>query len=109
MLSRPVELFNLMKIIRPDIFWNFLDFAHRYCRPKETSYGMDYSGNAHAKELHCILEKKMMIRRLKKDVLKELPSKRRQKIEVTTDPKIVSQIRAILSKQIKSKNKEKRK
>jgi SWI/SNF-related matrix-associated actin-dependent regulator of chromatin subfamily A-like protein 1 len=109
MLSRPSELFNLLKIIRPDIFYNFLEYAYRYCRPKETSYGMDYGGNAHTKELHCLLEKKLMIRRLKSEVLSELPSKRRTKIEVTTDPKIVMQIKAILCREVKSKSKEKRK
>ena len=33
-----------------------------------------------------------MIRRLKEDVLKQLPDKNRQKIDVETDPKIVKQI-----------------
>ena len=108
MLSRPVELFNLLKILRPDIFINFLEYAYRYWRPKETSYGMDYSGNAHTKELHWLLEKKIMIRRLKKDVLSELPSKRRQKIEVTTDPAIVKKIRAILCSKVALKSNEKR-
>ena len=109
MLSRPAELFNLLKILRPDIFYNFLEYAYRYCRPKETNYGMDYSGNAHTRELHCLLEKKVMIRRLKCDVLSELPPKRRQKIEVSTNPKYVHQIRAILCRQVRGKNKEKRK
>ena len=70
-----------------------MDYANRYCQPKETSYGMDYSGYAHIKELHCLLEKKLMIRRLKIDVLSELPSKRRQIIEVRTDPEMVKKIR----------------
>jgi SNF2 family DNA or RNA helicase len=38
-----------------------------------------------------------MIRRLKKDVLKELPDKRRQKIEVTVDKKIQTEINKILN------------
>lgn len=55
MLSRPVELFNLMKTIRPDIISSFTTYAQRYCNPKETPYGMDYSGNSCTKELHYIL------------------------------------------------------
>ena len=43
---------------------------------------MDYSGATHMAELHYILLKSYMIRRLKKDVLDELPDKRRQQIEV---------------------------
>jgi hypothetical protein len=37
-----------------------------------------------------------MIRRLKKDVLNELPQKRRQKIEILTDDKIIEQIALLL-------------
>jgi SWI/SNF-related matrix-associated actin-dependent regulator of chromatin subfamily A-like protein 1 len=65
MLSRPVEIFNLLKILRPDIINNFADYASRYCNPKETPYGMDYSGNSCTKELHYILSQSVMIRRLK--------------------------------------------
>ncbi len=58
---------------------------------------MDYSGNSCTKELHFVLSQNFMIRRLKKDVLSELPSKRRQKIQVAVDEKAVSQIKKILN------------
>lgn len=45
-----------------------------------------------------MLLKAYMIRRLKKDVLDELPDKRRQQIEVSTDPKIVKQINKMLER-----------
>jgi SWI/SNF-related matrix-associated actin-dependent regulator 1 of chromatin subfamily A len=77
MMSRPVEIYNLLRILRPDIISSFSDYATRYCKPKETPYGMDYTGNSCTKELHYILSKNIMIRRLKSDVLSELPSKRR--------------------------------
>ena len=96
MLSRPVELYNLFKIIRPDIIPSFTEYVYRYCAPKQTKYGMDYSGNSCTTELHYILSKSLMIRRLKKDVLHELPSKRRQKIEVHMDKKHVQKIRGII-------------
>jgi len=82
MLAKPVELFNLLKVLRPDIFGNFNEFAQRYCAPKAGTYGMDYSGNSCCQELHYLLSTNLMIRRLKADVLSELPAKRRQKIEV---------------------------
>lgn len=90
MINRPVEMFNLLKIIRPDIICNFTEFVQRYCDPKESPYGMDYSGNNCIRELHFILGKSIMIRRLKQDVLSELPDKRRQKIEVETDKKVMA-------------------
>jgi SWI/SNF-related matrix-associated actin-dependent regulator of chromatin subfamily A-like protein 1 len=51
---------------------------------------MDYSGVSNLRELHFLLEGKIMIRRLKKDVLKELPPKIRQKITVKCNKQILS-------------------
>ena len=44
-LARPSELYNLMRIIRPDVFTSFTDFGKRYCNPKEAHYGIDWSGS----------------------------------------------------------------
>jgi len=33
-LARPEEAFNMLRILRPDIFTNFTDYAQRYCNPK---------------------------------------------------------------------------
>eukprot|EP00347_Sterkiella_histriomuscorum_P013935 403362793 len=97
MLSRPYEIYNLMKILRPDIVGSFTEYSARYCNPKETPYGMDYTGNSCTKELHYILSQSVMIRRLKKEVLDQLPPKRRQKIQVQTDAKLVTQVKKILN------------
>lgn len=101
--ARPRELYNLLHALRPDIFRTFKDFGNRYCDPKPSRWtgGMDYDGACHSNELHYILQNSVMIRRLKKDVLSELPPKRRQKIQVQTDSKIVSQIQALLNKNSK--------
>jgi len=66
MLARPIELFNSLKMLRPDVFNNLFTFVNRYCDPKEGPYGPDWSGAAHTKELHYVLEDKIMIRRLKR-------------------------------------------
>lgn len=80
-LARPVEIYNLLKVIRPDVCPTFKEFTDRYCAPKLTRYGIDYSGSACPLELHFLLQN-IMIRRLKKDVLDELPDKRRTQIEI---------------------------
>ena len=76
-LSKPVEIYNILRILRPDVTPSFKDFTSRYCDPKQTRFGMDYSGSACTPELHHLLSKAFMIRRLKKDVLDQLPDKRR--------------------------------
>lgn len=73
--ARPKEVFTLLSIIRPDIFNSFKHFGDRYCDPKPSKYGSgeDYSGSSNDKELHFILKKTIMIRRLKSEVLTQLP------------------------------------
>jgi len=55
MLAKPEEIYNLLKIIRPDLIGKFTEFAERYCNPQQTPYKIDYSGNSCTKELHYIL------------------------------------------------------
>jgi len=85
-------------MLRPDIFNNFKIFGNRYCNPKQkfinNNWFIDWSGSSNAKELNYIL-KKIMIRRLKKDVINQLPPKKKQKIEIQTDPKIIKKIKSL--------------
>ena len=53
---------------------------------------MDYSGCTCAGELHYLLNKSYMIRRLKSEVLDELPEKRRQQITVSVDQKVLKEL-----------------
>ena len=97
-MARPVEMYNLVRIIRPDIFHSFEIFGKRYCNPKESYLGIDWNGSKNMRELHLMLENSFMIRRLKCDVLKQLPAKRRQRISITTDSNLVKKIHYMLKK-----------
>lgn len=77
LVNRPAELWPICNILRPDLFPAFHPFAERYCAPRFEAWGWDYSGAAHLDELHAFLRQHLMIRRLKKDVLSELPQKQR--------------------------------
>jgi len=52
-----------------------LEFGIRYCAGVKNAFGWDFRGSSNMKELQLILEKKLMIRRLKSDVISQLPPK----------------------------------
>jgi SNF2 family DNA or RNA helicase len=78
-VNRPKELFPILQAIDPTgLGKNFMAYALRYCGAYKHKFGWDFNGATHLDELQEILRSKFMIRRLKSDVLKELPPKRRQ-------------------------------
>ena len=100
-LAKPMEIFPLLHILRPDKFKGFKEFGSRYCDPKILRFGViDWSGSANSRELNSILNR-LMIRRLKKDVLSQLPPKKRQKIEISTDSKVIKKLKILMEKSSK--------
>lgn len=79
-LNRPIELWTLLHALDPARWANFMAFAKRYCNAHQGRFGWDFSGAANLDELQARLRETIMVRRLKKDVLTELPPKRRQVI-----------------------------
>jgi len=82
-LSRPIELFPQLSILRPDLFSKFIEFGQRYCGPKKTPWCTDYSGSSNSTELGILLQNGgVMLRRTKECVLSELPPKIRRTVLV---------------------------
>ncbi|KAK3108769.1 hypothetical protein FSP39_015265 [Pinctada imbricata] len=97
-LSRPSELFTQIDAVCPFLL-KYHDFGVRYCDGKQNPWGWDFSGSSNMEELQLVLEEKIMIRRLKKEVLTQLPSKVRQmvvldpgSIKTTKDMKRASKV-----------------
>jgi len=76
--NRPIELWPIIYAINPDLFPDRGKYAWRYCKPRYTPWGWMYDGASRTGELHRKLSSQCMIRRLKKDVAKELPAKIRK-------------------------------
>lgn len=82
-MNRPQELVSQLKILgRLEEFGGWYNFVRRYCNAYKDSYGWNMSGAAHLEELNDKLREVCFIRRLKSEVLKELPAKQRSEIMV---------------------------
>lgn len=82
-VNRPIELYSFLRFADSNgIGRNFMAYAKKFCDAKHNGYGWDFSGASNLDQLQRILREKFMVRRLKADVLKELPAKRRQVIEL---------------------------
>ncbi|XP_066489145.1 SWI/SNF-related matrix-associated actin-dependent regulator of chromatin subfamily A-like protein 1 isoform X2 [Tiliqua scincoides] len=84
-LSRPAELYTQIAAVKPSFFSQFHAFGLRYCDAKQRPWGWDYSGSSNLGELKLLLEESIMIRRLKSDVLSQLPPKQRKVVVVAPD------------------------
>uniref|UniRef100_A0A803M5D1 SWI/SNF-related matrix-associated actin-dependent regulator of chromatin subfamily A-like protein 1 n=1 Tax=Chenopodium quinoa TaxID=63459 RepID=A0A803M5D1_CHEQI len=91
-LSRPIELFKQLESLYPSVYKNVHDYGNRYCRGGV--FGL-YQGSSNHEELHNLMKATLMIRRLKKDVLYELPVKRRQQVFLDLAEKDLRQIKAL--------------
>lgn len=83
--QRPSELYAAISILHPREFRSFTAYAERYCKPELKPWGWQYKGAENLHELHRRLKRTCMIRRLKKDVLKELPQKTRHVVRLDID------------------------
>ncbi|XP_042437728.1 SWI/SNF-related matrix-associated actin-dependent regulator of chromatin subfamily A-like protein 1 isoform X3 [Zingiber officinale] len=91
-LSRPIELFKQLEALHPNVYKNVHEYGNRYC--KGGFFGV-YQGASNHEELHSLLKATVMIRRLKRDVLSQLPVKRRQQVFLDLNESDMKQIRIL--------------
>ena len=83
-MSRPVEIWNLLKLIKRDTFIakDWYQFIRRYCGGYRGKFGWVTDGATNTIELNKRLREVCYIRREKRDVLDELPPVTKQIIQV---------------------------
>lgn len=79
--NKVIDLWQLLNFVDPQVWKNRHKFALRYCNAHRTRFGWDYDGASNLDELHEQI-KPYMIRRMKRNVLADLPDKRRLTVAV---------------------------
>ena len=82
--NKPIELYPLIHYLDPITWSSFWKFAARYCGASQDN-GWNCDGAQNLDELQDRLRSTIMVRRLKKDVLTELPPKTRKIVEIPAD------------------------
>lgn len=92
-VNRPKEMWPLVQSLDPNgLGGNWKRYAERYCNGQSTRFGYDWAGSSNLPELQSRLRSRFMIRRLKRDVLKELPPKRRQVVALEANSEALLKI-----------------
>lgn len=104
-LNRPCELWTTISLLdRAGLGQDWFGYHKRYCGAKKTYGGhWDFSGSSNQEELQEKLRSSFMIRRLKKDVLAELPDKVRTIIPL--DPAAKSKKLVVEEQDLEAKKK----
>lgn len=102
-LNRPIELFTPLSVLRSEIVkkgWQH--FVTHYCAGYRGRFGWHTGGASNLEELNKNLRTSVMVRRLKKDVLTELPAKIHSIIPIEAEGR---EIQAALAEEKKQKDK----
>lgn len=84
--NRPMELFTLLQWIDPKRWKSRFEYGRRYCNGQQGWGGSwNFKGASRTDELQSELRSTFLIRRVKADVLKDLPPKQRQIIMLPAD------------------------
>ena len=83
--NRPIEAWTLVNALDHENFKNRGYFAKRYANGHHNGWGWDETGAANLDELQDKMRGTILVRRLKDEVLKDLPAKIRQVIEIEGD------------------------
>jgi SWI/SNF-related matrix-associated actin-dependent regulator 1 of chromatin subfamily A len=83
--NRPAEFYTVLNALAPAEFANWYRYTERYCGAYRDRWGWQVRGATNTRELFEKVNGRLMLRRKKADVLKDLPEKRRLVIPMPLD------------------------
>lgn len=98
LVNKPADLFPMLNWLDPERWDNGFEFKRRYCGGEKTSFGWKFTGVSNQEELKRELRSSVMIRRLKSEVLPDLPPKFRRVVELPNSLETREAIRAEFEK-----------
>lgn len=109
--SRPYQMYTALHNIAPKIFHSAQEYGLKFCGPVYQRNQLVFKGASNMDVLHSILMDGICIRRLKEDVLEELPEKMRITVpmgmdaaEIRKDPDLFREICYLEGKIARSKD-----
>ena len=78
MLSKPIEMFTQLQLLERASFNNQQIYGTRYCNARQQPWGWDYNGSSNLEEFKVLLRYCGFLRRMKSEVLSQLPPKTRK-------------------------------
>ena len=95
--NRPSDFWNLLRFCAPEHFGVWTKFALRYCNGKPTPFGkgLDSTGSSNLEELQTLVRGTCMVRRLKTQVLTQLPAKTRKIVALPTPSEVIHELDAL--------------
>lgn len=85
MMNSPADIWSLCHIILPKLFRSRFEFLCEYTHARKRPWGWEFKGARNLDKLHAILRNQCLVRRLKSEVLAELPQKTRTVVPMEVD------------------------
>lgn len=97
--NRPADLWNILNLVRPELYGDFFAYALKYCELKKEYGFWNYRGASDLPGLHAELTDRLMIRRRREDVIKDLPEMQRTVLPIPISDRAAykEKVRALLS------------
>lgn len=105
-LSRPIELFKQLEALQPQVYRRKMDaFGNLFCQGGK--FGV-HRGCSRKEELHALMRCSVMVRRVKAQVLKQLPAKRRERVKLSVSDAALGTVRLLFKELQELKQRSKR-